>query len=302
MVIMDAPPAVAQEMPPHEKAAQTGTITVTAPPVEPPKVKAREFLQQVLPASRMSQYPGWTMPVCVKVYGLVDPALTARIRTRVEAVATEAGVEVAERPCRPNIGIVFTSNGQQKLIELRERRGRLLAQLPPQEIDALRKDRHPVIWWRTIADIENGGPGAPSPGLMSAPGAQALMDAIPGAVASARESGGSTLISTRLTLSLTAAVAIVDVEMAQAKSLDSVADYVAFVTLGPIRFPADPTGVPSILDLFAQDGKATDLSIWDRSLLSAYSRVLLDRTARWQRNRMRNMITQDLEALAESGE
>jgi hypothetical protein len=299
---MDEPPAVVQEVPPQEKAAQNGTITVTAPPADSPKIKARGYLQQVLPASRMMQYPGWTRPVCLKVYGLVDPALAARVRTRVEAVATEAGMEVAERPCRPNIGIIFATNGQQQLVRLREKRGRLLAQLPPQEIDALRKGRHPVIWWRTMTDIENGGPGAPSPGLISSPGAQALMNALPGAVASAREGGGSIHISTRLVLSITGAVAIVDVELAEGKSLDSVADYVALVTLGPIRFPADPTGVPSILDLFEQDGEATDLSSWDRSLLSAYSRVLLDRTARWQRNRMRNMITDDQEALAESEE
>jgi hypothetical protein len=299
MFALEEPPAVVHEVPPPEKAANT-TITVTAPPVESPKIRAREFLQQVLPASTMSQYPGWTKPVCVKVYGL-DPALEARVRTRVEAVAADAGAEVAERPCRPNIGIIFSSNGQQQIVELRKKRGRLLAHLPPQEIEALRKDRHPVVWWRTPAGFENGGAGTGSAGLMSAPGAQALMNALPGAVASSRESGGSALISTRFALSVSAAVAIVDVQMAEGKSLDSVADFVAMVTLGPIRFPADPTGVPSILDLFAQDGEAKELSSWDRSLLSAYMDVLLDRTARWQRNRMRNAITRDQEELAESG-
>lgn len=300
MFVMEEPPAIVREVPPPEKAS-TATITVTAPPVDTPKARAREFLQQILPASTMSQYPGWTQPVCVKIYGL-DPALEARVRTRVEAVATEAGAEVAKRPCDPNIGIIFTNNGQQQIVELRKKRGRLLAHLPPQEIKALRNDRHPVVWWRTPSGIVNDGPGTGSAALMSAPGAQALMNGLPGAMASSRESGGSTLISTRLALPVSAAVAIVDVQMAEGKSLDAVADFIAMVTLGPVRFPADPTGVPSILDLFAQDGNTQQLSSWDRSLLSAYMRVLLDRTARWQRNRMRNEITRDQEEMADSGE
>jgi hypothetical protein len=304
MVIMDEPPAVVQEAPPREKVARSGTITITAPPVEPPKVKAREFLQQVLPVPTMGQYMGWTEPVCVKVYGL-EPTLEARVRTRVESVAKEAGAEVAGESCRPNIGIVFTDNGQQQIIELRKKRGRLLAHLPMEEIRALRQGRHPVVWWRVaVAGEGMGGSPADSAAIVSAPGAgeMPLANFFPGEVATTSRYNGGSLISTGLSLSVGAAVAIVDVEKAEGKSLDSVADYVAFVTIGPVGFPADRAGVPSILDLFSQDGAAVELSSWDRSLLSANMRVPLDRTARWQRARMRNEIAREQEAVAESGE
>lgn len=304
MFAMEEPPAVVQEVPPQEKSVRNGAITVTAPPVEPPKVKAREYLQQVLPIPTMGQYASWTTPVCVKVYGL-DPALEARVRARVETVAMQAGAKVAGESCRPNIGIVFTDNGQQQIIELRKKRGRLLAHLPMEEIRALRQGRHPVVWWRVAAAGEGmGGSPADSAAIVSAPGAgeMPLANIFPGEVATTVRYNGGSLISTGLSLSVGAAVAIVDVEKAEGKSLDAVADYVAFVTIGPVGFPADRAGVPSILDLFSQDGMAVELSSWDRALLSANMRMQLDRTARWQRTRMRNQIARHQEALAESGE
>ncbi|MFN7398136.1 MAG: hypothetical protein ACK5SX_03515 [Sandaracinobacter sp.] len=303
MFAMEEPPAVVREVP-QEKADRNGTITVTAPQVEPPKAKAREFLQQVLPVPTMGQYASWTRPVCVKVYGL-DAELEKRVRNRVEAVATAAGAKVAEESCRPNIGIVFTDNGQQQIIELRKKRGRLLAHLPMEEIRALRQGRHPVVWWRIASGGGGtGGPDAGTAAIVSAPGAgeMPLMNMFGGEVPSTARYDGGSLISTGLSLSVGAAIAIVDVEKAEGKSLDAVADYVAFVTIGPVRFPADPTGVPSILNLFSQDSEALELSGWDRSLLSANTRMQLDRTARWQAGKMRAHMVRDQRESAQAAE
>lgn len=304
MYAMQEPPAIVSEAP-LPGTAEGAPITVTAP-AGTPETMAREFLKQVLPVPTLGQYARWTQPVCVKVYGL-EPALETRVRIRVEAVAKEAGASVGGMPCKPNIGIVFTGNAQQQIVELRKRRGRLLADLPLQEIRALRASRHPVVWWRTAAATD--GVGTPATGgsaaIASAPGAgeTPLATSFPGGGSLATTSAyRSSLISTNLSLSVGAAVALVDVELAEGKSLDSVADYVAFVTIGPVRFPADPTGVPTILDLFSADTPGMALSGWDRALLSANMRMQLDRTARWQAGKMRAQMVREQKESAQGAD
>ncbi|TPE61782.1 hypothetical protein FJQ54_07740 [Sandaracinobacter neustonicus] len=289
----DPPPVIV------EAPRQADTITVTAPTVKI-REQAREFVGEVMPTPEMGQFARWTSPVCVGVMGL-QPDMEARVRQRVAAVAREAGAKVADAPCRSNLVIAFAANGQSFVQAMLRRRSRLLSQLEPREVKDIRDVRRPVVWWRATAvgdasGVEAGSGSAAILGAQSA-GSGALASLSPSTVATSGYN--SSLISTNLGISVTHAFAVVDVELADGKPLDAVVDYVAMVTLAPVRHPADPSAAPSILNLFAADGPQ-ELTRWDKALISAAMKFRLDRPARTQRTAIRNGIAEEL--AAEEGE
>ena len=283
----DPPPVVV------EAPRQADAITVTAPTVQI-RERAREFLGEVMPSPEMGQFARWTSPVCVGVMGL-QPDMEARVRQRVEAVARDAGAMVAEAPCRSNLVIAFAANGQSFVQAMLRRRSRLLMQLEPREVKDIRDVRRPVVWWRATAPSDGDGvaAGTESAAVMgsSGEGGSPLSSMMP--TVTTTSGFNSTLIGTNLSLSVTHAFAVVDVGLAEGKPLDAVVDYVAMVTLAPVRHPAEPSAAPSILNLFAPDGPQ-ELTRWDKALISAAMKFRLDRPARTQRTAIRNGIVEEL--------
>ena len=283
----DPPPVVV------EAPRQADAITVTAPKVQI-REQAREFVGEVMTTPEMGQFARWTAPICVGVIGL-QPDMEARVRQRVEAVARDAGAKVAEAPCRTNLVIAFAANGQSFVQAMLRRRSRLMMQLEPREVKDICDARRPVVWWRATAPADaDGVPAGTESAAINASqsdGGGPLYNMMPSTTTT---SGfNSTLIGTNLSLSVTHAFAVVDVELADGKPLDAVVDYVAMVTLAPVRHPAEPSAAPSILNMFAPGGPQ-ELTRWDKALISAAMKFRLDRPARTQRSAIRNGIVEEL--------
>ncbi len=295
MMLMAEPPVLVAPEP--AGAAGQETITVTGRE-ETLRKQAREFTRQVLPVPALGQFASWASPICVGVVGVEDD-IAARVRLRIEGIAKEAGAAVAAAPCRTNLTVAFAGNGQEMVRDMVRRRPRLLAGFQPDDVQQIRDVRKPVTWWRSHTPTSAQGGAADS---SSAAIASALSDSgVPlhsmlpmGADTIMTSAYRSTLISTNLALSVTSAVAIVDVEMAEGRSLDAVADYVALVTLAPIRSPVEPSAAPSILNLFRGEDTGPDLTGWDRALLAASFRFTPDRTARRQKAQLQNGMVEAL--------
>jgi hypothetical protein len=279
--------------------ATDAAITVTATRLTPAEAEARatSFVKAVLPPPSYGQYGRWTVPVCVKVTGITDPAAT-RVTDRVRAVAATAGMAVGGPRCRANLNIIFSEDASRTTGVILRRRPGLVARLPAAAKTRLISEPLPVRWWygEEVGDGSGVGAGAAGSATALATNAQgaALAATLPvGPDAVATNSYSSSLIDTHLSVSITQATAIVDVTLATGKPLDAVADHVAMVTLAPTRLPPDPTGVPSILGLFSS---GTDtISSWDRAWLSALGTINLNRRSDRQRGqliaRMKDQLT-----------
>jgi hypothetical protein len=276
-----------------EPAADTA-ITVTATRLTPAEAEARAttFVKAVLPPPSYGQYGRWTVPVCVKVTGITDPAAT-RVTDRVRAVAAAAGMAVGKPGCRANLNIIFSEDASRTTGIILRRRPGLVARLPMAARKRLTSEPLPVRWWygEEVGDGIGVGAGAGnSATALTTAGGAATLPIGPDAVAT--NSYSSSLIDTQLSVSITQATAVVDVTLAAGKPLDAVADHVAMVTLAPTRLPPDPTGVPSILGLFST---GTDtISSWDRAWLTALGTISPNRRGDRQRGQMITRIKDQL--------
>jgi hypothetical protein len=279
-------------------APQTGAeptsdtpITVTGTRYSPAEAQARAtaFVKAVLPLPAYGQYGRWTVPVCLKLTGITEPAASV-VAARVRAVAVAAGIALARPGCRANLNIIFSEDGARTASVILRRRPGLVARLPQAEKTRLISDPLPVRWWYGIevGDGSRVGAGAGAAGsaaLNSAAGAAALATALPVGPDAISTSGYSaSLIDTNLSLAVTSATAIVDVTQATGKSLDAVADHVAMIALAPTRLPPQAPGVPSILGLFTSGDDR--LSVWDSAYLTALYRMTLNRSGQRQRGQL----------------
>lgn len=91
--------------------AEPPTITVTAtPPTDAGlAAKAGAYVRGVLPTPLHGQYARWADPICVRVAGVGD-AVTARVASRIGAVAAQAAIPLAKPGCKP------TANGSAALM------------------------------------------------------------------------------------------------------------------------------------------------------------------------------------------
>lgn len=279
--------------------APSDPITVTAPRLTDAEIAARAsaYVRTVLPTPLLGQYGRWNGKVCVQVAGIEDgPA--EQVAARIRAIATSAGIEVAAAGCRPNLTIVFSPDARTTVAAIVRKKPRALIKVDPVTRAALRAASLPVRWWYgTQITSRDGMPvTTQSAALMSGQGGEGkpLIDLIPAGPDAVMTDGySSSIIHTNLKVSIDAAIAIVDVPLATGKTLDAVGDYVALVTLAPMRLPPPAPGVPSILTLFdpASDVPA-GLSAWDRAYLAGLYAIPAARQARQQRSMLAGAIAE----------
>lgn len=273
-------------------------ITVTGTRYSPAEAQARAtaFVKAVLPLPAYGQYGRWTVPVCLKLTGITEPAASV-VAARVRAVAVAAGIAIARPGCRANLNIIFSEDGARTASVILRRRPGLVARLPVVEKTRLINEPLPVRWWYGFevgdgSGVSAGAGAGSSAALNSAAGATALAQSMPvGPDAVMTNSYSSSLINTNLSIAITSATAIVDVTLATGKSLEAVADHVAMIALAPTRLPPDPPGVPSILGLFSNGDQR--LSNWDSAYLAALYRMSLNRSGQRQRGQLIEALAQD---------
>ncbi|MFZ4110568.1 MAG: hypothetical protein ACOYKQ_08885, partial [Polymorphobacter sp.] len=127
--------------------AADAAITVTATRLTPAEAEARAttFVKAVLPPPSYGQYGRWTVPICVKVTGINDPA-AARVMDRVRTVAATAGMAVGKLGCRANLNIIFSEDASRTTGIILRRRPGLVARLPMAAKTRLTSEPLPVRW------------------------------------------------------------------------------------------------------------------------------------------------------------
>ncbi|WP_191555746.1 hypothetical protein [Brevundimonas aurantiaca] len=225
----------------------------------------------------------WKDPVCPHVIGL-EPAHAAIVERKLRAIAKEARVPVAKASCKTNIVITFASDAGALVRDVSARSRAALAEVPVQDRDALREGDAPIRWWYTT-DVR-GKDGMSASASAGAPpwtggNAEGGGSVLPDTGRSLRQYSSS-VVSTQAVRVLTSATVVIDVNLAEGRTLDTVTSYAAMVAFAEIK-GAEFAPTSSILGAFESGGPHA-LTDWDLRFLRALYSLPLDRKARQQRD------------------
>ncbi len=265
-------------------------ILVTGTRYSPAQARARatEFVDRMGIGAGDRPVARWGEAVCPRVQG-IEPRLAAHVERRMRATAAAAGIEVAPEGCRSNIVVHFTSDADRVMNNVAARSSGYVDTLSPQDREAMLNGNAPVRWvYGSETRGRHGmramtGGDLPSVAIDGGAGGSALGN-IPSVV-----SYNSSMVSTQAVRLLTSAVVVIDADSSDGRQLDSIADYASFVAFAEVRL-GDPAPRGSILSLFDQDGRADELTGWDRAFLTALYRIPLDRMGR----RHRGLLVREL--------
>ena len=139
--------AQADPPPPAEQASQeSGRPSPSALSTE-----IRRFVRGHARLSRIDQLTRWVDPICPRVLDLPD-AYAAFIVNRIKTVATEADAPVSDTAgCAPNITIMFTTDPQAVLDDIRANRPEMLGAHFISNRDALARMTRPIQGWYVTA-------------------------------------------------------------------------------------------------------------------------------------------------------
>jgi hypothetical protein len=289
--VLASAPAAAQTAPADELVVEGARL-----PRAVVEQRAQQFVRSVLPPPSYGQYGRWTGPICVKLADLADN-FTGPVQARLQAAAAVAGVRMRFGNCDPNLLILFSEAGGITADVILRRKANATAAISGPDRALLVKAPLPVRWWHVLQPGNSSGIGGSGSAALNTAqfGENSGAAGVPGnSNTITTESYSGSLIDTHLALAITSAVVIVDVPLAQGKSLDALADYVAMVALAPIRLQAPPPAVPSVLASFSQPGTGTLLTDWDKAWLKGLYAMPLNRAANQQRGSITAAMTKAL--------
>jgi hypothetical protein len=282
-------------------ASAQEAITVTAPRIDPATVEpaAQAYVKGVLPTPVLGQYARWQVPVCIKVIGLED-AVAARVARRITSIAQGSKIGVARPGCQPNLIVFFSNDSRRDVAAILAKKPSSAKGISADDRKRLLEAPLPVRWWHTTQAGNGDGSGMTRDASALSTGQFLNSDGggtgLGGPGADATASYSSSLIDTHLSVGIIYAAAAVDVPLANGRSLDAVASYVATVTLAAVPLDVVPPGVPSILSLFADPPAGTDRlpTDWDKAYLDALYRIAMNRRATAQRGQLITAMTKQL--------
>ncbi len=282
-------PAIAQDEAPDPQF----DIVVTG--VRPEQIQA--FVEQVSTAPpSVDQIARWNDDICVSAAGL-GAAQSQTVIDRVSLRSQAVGLRPGQAGCRPNVFVFFASDGSGFARGLLEQRRSLFAYYHEENIATLGQEAltsfmdtpRPVRWWHVIQTRGADGDRLGSDSARSeAPPPPDTMTAVPdgfSGVQSVRSNG--TRVRSVERQDFNRVIVIVDAQLAEGYPLDSIADYIAMVTLAQIDPQARIREFPTILNLFNDDLENTsfEMSSWDTAYLNGLYRSARNAASRTQQVR-----------------
>lgn len=220
------------------------------------------------------QLARWSSPVCTRTLGLqaaADDFIDTRIRTVAKAVGAPSGIA----GCKPNVIILIAADADGLTKRLLKAQASVFSTgrwgWDKTGLNALQAARTPVRWFY-ISDTAQNSAGAVniSPGVFAAAAIGSGLDVYDMGAGIGPTMWGNVRPS-RLTPSgeesFSRTLILVNSNAIDGLQLGQVADYLAMVSLSPVRMDASFTGIPTILGLFQAADKPSGLTGWDRDYL-----------------------------------
>jgi hypothetical protein len=259
-------------------------VTVTANHIELEK-RVSKFVYQIATLQNGEGLARWRIPVCPLVAGISQQEGDFTIR-RISQIAREAGVPLAEEPCRPNLLVFVTPDAKQFFAGM-SMHTRLLtfAGAHPSVIDEFIRTPRPVrVWYKTA---------------MMTPEGKSLGDT--DLTENARQAYGVPRVAPETAYArisviwgMSRVLVVVDQARLEGVSLGQFADYVALAGLAQIKVGAPLGDAPTILKLFDGTPQAAPvgMSNWDRAFLK--SLYVTASTSKGQRIQIAHTIMRDM--------
>lgn len=279
LAVLVAAPAVGQ---PNAPAAPTSDIVVTG--VRPEQVQS--FVEQVsaIPPS-INQIARWNNDICTSVAG-ASGEQAQHIADRISYRAEQVGLRPGRAGCRPNVFVFLAAESDAFARRLVDERKSLFAYYHEEHVVTLGQAAltqfvetpRAIRWWHVIetrggdgdrlGSDQAGNRSPPPPNEMRAPDA----DSITGTQA-VRSQGSRVRAPERQDFNRV--VVIVDGVRASGYPIDSLADYIAMVTLAQIDPAAQTRDYPTILNLFDEDPDriSFEMTNWDIAYLDGLYRA-----------------------------
>lgn len=258
-----APPPTPAPAPAPASPTSVEGLVVQARPPAPPVDTVTAFVDDISAPTVNGRLARWDRKICPGVIGL-QPVYAQKIIDRIATIAVTIGLQVGEPGCKANMVIVATDDSQAMAKMVVDRSKRVLEG----GVDGDSRGRkalkdfvetpRAVRWWHVTQTIGVDGFGY-----------QRDMEDGPGSL-QVRSLGR---IHATTKDSFLGVIIMVDVARIGVIRFDALTDYVAMVGLAQIDPDTDPTGVPTVLNLFAARDKGatppSGLTSWDVAYLQS---------------------------------
>lgn len=253
--------------PVEEEALVNEKVVITARrPAE-----TKNYVEQITaPPFGTEQLARWDDRICVGVSGVREEHAQF-LADRVSQRAVEIGLRTGKPGCSPDITILVTTEPEKLIGAMQSEYTSLFAisneartgSLGNAAFERFKSEERPVRWWHVSETKSADG------SRIRGEARQGINDGVTGA-ATVRSDGSR--LRSAIREDLNRAIVVVDANLVQGVSLDSLGDYIAFVTL----MQADPNGntsnINTVLNLFRTDigdKRATSMTDWDKDFLRA---------------------------------
>jgi hypothetical protein len=267
-LLASAPPGAAQQAEP----TSNDVVVVTG---EQTEEAIRDFVGQIAIAGRsQNQLARWDRRICPGIVGM-HASYGQLALDQIARRALDVGLDVGSPGCQANILVIVSMNpdavarglfdNYRRQLGYYYERGRTT--LGRNALKAFVDSSAPVRWWHVSSTLSADGRKADSKGTAG------LSLGVPSVSVPP-----ASLLKRSSRQDLASALVIVDGRRLQGVSLTALADYIAMASLAQLDGDADPSGYPTILNLFRPpaEGSAAPASMteWD----IAYLRGLYEAT------------------------
>jgi hypothetical protein len=229
----------------------------------------------------------WDRTVCVGVANLRREAAQV-IVDRVSAIALDAGLEVGEPGCSPNVLVVAGDDGDAMARGLVQatpfafRPGYAGASGSARALERFQTNGAPVRWWHVAVPVTR------DTGVVAV--------RMPGENAPVVSQDASRL-RTNFQNDLRKAIIVVDLTKAEGVNFQQLGDYVGMVAMAQIDPEAETGAYDTILNLFEPSHRVAGLTAWDASYLkSLYDAEMNRRLVGQQSGEISQLMLRDQEA------
>jgi hypothetical protein len=239
------------------------------------------------PISRGYGFARLESDLCIKVHNVV-PQVGDYLVARMSTLALELGMKPQKPECKPNLDIIFTTDGKAMAAAMRKNQMQLLRPFgntegTTQGLHALEdfvNSEAAVRWWQITLPVDYAGNVA-----VKLPNA----DAPPTIVAA------NSNVSRGVRDRLLGTLVIVDIPRLGEVSWLQLADYVAMVALAQVDPTLNLAGYDSILNLFGSGRSTAELTAWDKAYLEALYSINRHIMPRSQKGQLANQVLRKLE-------
>jgi hypothetical protein len=239
------------------------------------------------PVNRDFGFARFEERACFRVHNTAEP-VAKYIQDRMADTARLVNLEIQPPNCRPNVDIIFSTDGRLTATQMVETRRALFKPFGNAEgttqdshaLSAFKNGEQPVRWWQITVPVDRmGNPVVPGANPGEPP----------------RVMASNSLLASGMRDRLLGSLIIVDVNKLGSATWDQLADYLAMVALVQVDPKANLAGFDSILNLFGGNAPPSSLTEWDRAYLQSLYKLNLYMLPRVQKGQLAQQLLRDLD-------